>query len=526
MAEEDFAKTLKTGISLSEIESALESYTSSLQNLTFAKGIKTPIRESVCEILRTRYLVMKKEIVVTKSLELLLALSRDKILTNTAAFDTKLLDLLLLIAQKDFKERKVNSLSLKCLSNIIYQTRDSNNLCSNKKFLSTIVTQLFKQEKCTHDEKVMLIRTLYLCTAFSSEGRKHLVEELNLRQLLLTFSKTCLDIESSSNTQNTISLKSSELLNEVLKLLFNAFMDVQHAKIISQQTENEMKELLKICHEVYNVSFENDKIQQDIYLNASSAAYCIPQLHFDVDIFLPLDKNDESDKNPEKLRDTTPVKKLFEILEMYLKMEKLSDQTMIIPIVAFFSLLSRLNSTVRKYLKTLILPPRKNFKLRPEEGDKTQHKLIKMLTSVNTKIKVSVAELLFVLCKENSEKFVKHTGYGNAAGLLQSRGLLGMNVQNTDTCYSSDSEDSDTEEYKTVEHKIDPVTGHIPMPRANPMENMSDEQKEYLAVQLANQICKLDSNSAIQPMVVDEEGKLVTMRERVHNMKIDSENHD
>ena len=98
MAEEDFANTLKTGISLSEIENALELYTSNLQNLTFAKGINTPIRESVCEILRKRYLVMKKDIVVSKSLELLLALSRDKTLTNTAAFDIKLLDLLLLIA--------------------------------------------------------------------------------------------------------------------------------------------------------------------------------------------------------------------------------------------------------------------------------------------------------------------------------------------------------------------------------------------------------------------------------------------
>jgi len=520
MTEEDFANTLKNGITLSEIENALNSYTTNLQNSTYTKGINTPVRQSVCETLGTRYLVMKKEIIVTKSLELLLALSRDKALSNTTAFDKKILDLLLQLAQKDFKERKVNLLSLKCLSNIIYQTKDSNNLCSNRIFLNTIVTQLFEQENCTHDEKVMLIRTLYLCTAFSSVGRKHLVEELNLRQLLLNFSKVCLDIDSN-DTQNTISLNSTTLLNEVLKLLFNVFMDVQHAKIITQQTENEMNELLKICYKVFTVSFENDKLQQDIYLNASSAAYCIPQLHFDVDIFLPLNKDSENEKS----RDISTVEKLFDILEMYLKLDK-SDQTMIIPIVAFFSLLSRLNSGVRKYLKSLILPPRKNFKLRPEEGDKTQHKLIKMLTSVNTKIKVSVAELLFVLCKEKSEKFVKHTGYGNAAGLLQSRGLLGMNVQSTNTCYSSDSEDSDTEEYKTVEHKIDPVTGHIPMPRANPMENMSEEQKEYLAVQLANQICKLDSNSAIQPMVVDEEGNLVTMRERVHKMKINDESHD
>ena len=41
-------------------------------------------------------------------------------------------------------------------------------------------------------------------------------------------------------------------------------------------------------------------------------------------------------------------------------------------------------------------------------------------------------------------RFVKYTGYGNAAGLLAQRGLMcgGHGAE-----YSSESEDSDTEEY-------------------------------------------------------------------------------
>lgn len=40
---------------------------------------------------------------------------------------------------------------------------------------------------------------------------------------------------------------------------------------------------------------------------------------------------------------------------------------------------------------------------------------------------------------------VKYTGYGNAAGMFANKGLLGTNkfMQS----YSSESEDSDTEEY-------------------------------------------------------------------------------
>lgn len=41
--------------------------------------------------------------------------------------------------------------------------------------------------------------------------------------------------------------------------------------------------------------------------------------------------------------------------------------------------------------------------------------------------------------------------------------------------------------------RINPVTGHIPAPQPNPMEGMSDEQKEYLAVKLATELKKLSS---------------------------------
>ena len=41
--------------------------------------------------------------------------------------------------------------------------------------------------------------------------------------------------------------------------------------------------------------------------------------------------------------------------------------------------------------------------------------------------------------------------------------------------------------------RVNPVTGHIPTPRSNPLENMTEEQKEYLAMQLANQVTKLST---------------------------------
>jgi len=52
-------------------------------------------------------------------------------------------------------------------------------------------------------------------------------------------------------------------------------------------------------------------------------------------------------------------------------------------------------------------------------------------------------ELLFIIRSEVG-RFVKYTGYGNAAGLLAQRGLM-CGGQGTE--YSSESEDSDTDEY-------------------------------------------------------------------------------
>eukprot|EP00064_Thunnus_orientalis_P014519 superscaffoldBa00002534_g14565 len=128
----------------------------------------------------------------------------------------------------------------------------------------------------------------------------------------------------------------------------------------------------------------------------------------------------------------------------------------------------------------LILPPLKDVSHRPEEGSTVKSRLIRLMTHLDTDVKHCAADLIFVLCKENVRRFVKYTGYGNAAGLLATRGLLGgqgSRTSSSDAQYSSDS-DSDTEEYR------------------------------QRLIMLFN---KLSRDNIIQPMGVDAEGKLVPM---------------
>ena len=47
-------------------------------------------------------------------------------------------------------------------------------------------------------------------------------------------------------------------------------------------------------------------------------------------------------------------------------------------------------------------------------------------------------------------RMVKYTGYGNSAGLLANRGLLLGGQGQVQGEYSSDSEDSETEEYTNL----------------------------------------------------------------------------
>lgn len=63
---------------------------------------------------------------------------------------------------------------------------------------------------------------------------------------------------------------------------------------------------------------------------------------------------------------------------------------------------------------------------RPEETDTIRGHLCKLLTSPITQLRDLAAELLFVLCKCNVNRMIKYTGFGNAAGLLAQKGLLGM----------------------------------------------------------------------------------------------------
>uniref|UniRef100_A0A8C1PJB7 Synembryn n=1 Tax=Cyprinus carpio TaxID=7962 RepID=A0A8C1PJB7_CYPCA len=172
------------------------------------------------------------------------------------------------------------------------------------------------------------------------------------------------------------------------------------------------------------------------------------------------------------------------------------------PVLNLLTESSKAHKETRHYLRQQILPPLRDVEIRPEQGNTLRSKLVRLMTHVDTDIKHCAAVLLFVLCKENVSRFVKYTGYGNAAGLLAAR---------------------DTEEYRQAKDRINLVTGRVEDEQPDPMEGMTEEEKEAEALRLINMFNKLSRNKIIQPMGVTTDGRLAPLCGQTRHIAVQEE---
>lgn len=207
------------------------------------------------------------------------------------------------------------------------------------------------------------------------------------------------------------------------------------------------------------------------------------------------------------------------------------------PVLMLLSLVSKTNRLIHQYCRLKVLPPLQKADLisLPQTGLSIRNRLCKLMTDANLQLKRLSAQFLFILCKESVDKLVKFTGYGNAAGLLAEAGLM-LSKTGDRAAYSSDSNESDVDEYKKYQNDINPITGRIELSsdssdeeknkkkaakfanqptvfkRANKQdifEGMSEEQKEYEAIKLVNALDKLTRLGAagIKPATIGPDGR-------------------
>ncbi|XP_024138484.1 synembryn-A isoform X3 [Oryzias melastigma] len=323
-----------------------------------------------------------------------------------------------------------------------------------------------------------------------------------------------------------LSRQQTELAMEILKILFNVTFDTNRRKVDEEEAA-EYRHLGAILRHCLMSRAEGEERTEEFHSHTVNLLGNLPLPCLDV-LLMPKVQQGSIEYMGVNM---DAVNMLLDFMEKRLDRGHKLKETLL-PSLNLLTESARIHRETRKFLRSKVsaaltgrkcctlafphvkwsacsqvLPPLRDVKNRPEVGNTLRNKIVRLMTHIDTDVKDCAAEFLFVLCKESVSRFIKYTGYGNAAGLLAARGLL---RGGRDSGIYSEDEDSETEEYREAKAHINPVTGVVEEDQPNPMEGMSEEQKEYEAMKLVSMFNKLSRGNLIQPMQLSMDG---TMRE-------------
>ncbi|XP_070155721.1 synembryn isoform X2 [Polyergus mexicanus] len=386
----------------------------------------------------------------------------------------------------NFEELNNNCLREKLWKRLFYYLTDYTHLDHHHHYLAAL--RILSRDKTNlneliTDEAIKIILQNAILTKICEEEQ---------------ISYTAEEFVTQNRDNRTTVIKNEEIMVvfEVLKVLFNLYV---HSDDSGVEDQEKYRNLVFILYKL--LVFKYSIQQDDLESNVINLLTVIPSSCY-TPIVQPVENDDC--KNVHQNMDMSAIRVLLKFLDQRLDC-KINLIENISPVITALIRLVKSEKIIRKYVRLQILPPLKDVMNRPEEGTTLRAKLCKLLTSPLTELRDLVAELLFILCKENVNRMVKYTGYGNAAGMFAKKGLLGPSQAETN--YSSESEDSETEEYLKFKEQINPVTGCFENPKSNPLEGMTDAQKEYEALQLVNLVDKLTREGIVRPCRIGDDGK-------------------
>nr|XP_014340978.1 PREDICTED: synembryn-B isoform X2 [Latimeria chalumnae] len=482
-------------------------------------------REKLCEeILK----ILKTDITVSckvTCLETLRILSRDKAVLAPVTTRHGMLVLVRLalleytgIPLQELLDVPVIVEAVKCLCNIVFHSEAAQQISVELKLVDQLCERLklHKDQNLIHEIKFFDLRLLFLFSALRADIRAQLCHELHGLELLIevlerTLSLKWLDRYEVATDPNgpLLPLQETDRVSEVLKAIFNVTLDSHQD--LKKEDAHQFRYITAILRYCLMIKSQTEDKTEELHSHSINLLSNVPASCLDVMMSTKFQTG--SIEYNGKNMDTIQV--LLEFMEKRIDKGSCLKEGLT-PVLSLMTEGSRVHSDMRKYIKAKILPPLKDVKNRPEVGTMVRNKLVRLMTHVDLGVKQTAAEFLFVLCKEKVDSLLKYTGYGNAAGLLVARGLLAGG--RGEGQYSED-EDSDTEEYKSAKPFINPITGHIEEPMPNPFDEMTEEQKEYEAMKLANMFEKLSKEQIIKPMGVKPDGTIAPLEETVHQYK-------
>uniref|UniRef100_A0A673T5J5 Synembryn n=1 Tax=Suricata suricatta TaxID=37032 RepID=A0A673T5J5_SURSU len=397
--------------------------------------------------------------------------------------------------------------SLKCLCNLVLSSPVAQVLAAEARLVVRLAERvgLYHKSSFPHEVQFFDLRLLFLLTALRTDARQQLFQELQGVRLLTDALELTLGMTPEMGPPELLPPQETERAMEILKVLFNITFD-SIKREVDEEDAALYRHLGTILRHCVMVAAAGDRTEEfhghTVNLLANLPLKCL-------DVLLTLEPREGSLEFLGVNMDVIRV--LLSFLEKRLHQTHRLKES-VAPVLSVLTECARVHRPARKFLKAQVLPPLRDVRTRPEVGDLLRNKLVRLMTHLDTDVKRVAAEFLFVLCSESVPRFIKYTGYGNAAGLLAARGLMAGG--RPEGQYSED-EDTDTEEYKEAKASINPVTGRVEEEPPNPMEGMTEEQKEHEAMKLVNMFDKLSRHRVIQPMGMSPRGQLTSLQDAI-----------
>uniref|UniRef100_A0A8C6CGT9 Synembryn n=1 Tax=Monodon monoceros TaxID=40151 RepID=A0A8C6CGT9_MONMO len=401
--------------------------------------------------------------------------------------------------------------SLKCLCNLVLSSPVAQVLAAEAGLVVRLAERvgLYRQSSFPHDVQFFDLRLLFLLTALRADVRQQLFQELQGVHLLTEALELTLGMTPGERPPELLPPQETERAMEILKVLFNITFDSIKREVDEEDTAlyRHLGTLLRHCVMVAAAGDRTEELHgHTVNLLGNLPLKCL-------DVLLTLEPHEGSLEFLGVNMDV--IRALLSFLEKRLHQTHRLKES-VAPVLSVLTECARMHRPARKFLKAQgqlhpqVLPPLRDVRTRPEVGELLRNKLVRLMTHLDTDVKRVAAEFLFVLCSESVPRFIKYTGYGNAAGLLAARGLMAGG--RPEGQYSED-EDTDTDEYKEAKASINPVTGRVEEKPPNPMEGMTEEQKEHEAMKLVNMFDKLSRHRVIQPMGMSPRGQLTSLQD-------------
>ncbi|XP_031760800.1 synembryn-A isoform X8 [Xenopus tropicalis] len=343
--------------------------------------------------------------------------------------------------------------ALKGLCNIIYNSVEAQEVAKELRLVCGLARRLklYNETRSSHESKFFDLRLLFLLTALSVDMRKQLAQELRGVSLLTDALESTLALKWSDiyevvtdRLAPPLGKEETERVMEILKTLFNITFDISRREV-DEEDAALYRHLAAILRHCLLRQCDGEDRTEEFHGHTVNLLVNLPLMCLDVLLTPKVEQG--SVEYMGMNMDTVEV--LIQFLDRRLDRGHKLRETLT-PVLNLLTESSRVHRETRKFLRAKVLPPLRDVKNRPEVGNTLRNKLVRLMTHVDTDVKHCAAEFLFVLCKENVSRFVKYTGYGNAAGLLAARGLLAGG--RGEGRYSED-EDTDTEEYREAKPK-------------------------------------------------------------------------